>query len=166
MPDAQPFALDDVFAGCGHIEQKIHQMILQQIGFIDVQEPAMRPRQQSGLKGLFPARQCPFQIERADDAVFGGAERQVDDGNRHLRGFQGALARASTALVAEFSRPVRIAIIAATGDDFHLGQQRRQRAHRRGLSRAAIAKRKHAADLGVDRRDQQRKLHFVLADDR
>ena len=110
MTDTQPFALDDVFAGCGDIEQEIDQMIFQQIGFINVKEPAMRPRQQSRLECLFAARQCPFQIERADDAVLGRAERQVDDRHRHLRGFQCALGRAGTALVAEFRRLVWIAI--------------------------------------------------------
>ena len=59
MPDAQTFALDDILAGGGDIEQQIDQMILQQIGFVDVQEAAMRPRQQARLERLFalaPAR--------------------------------------------------------------------------------------------------------------
>ena len=165
MPDTQAFALDDVFAGRRDIEQKIDQMIFQQVGFIDVKEPAMRAGQQSRLECLLAARQRPFQIERADNAVLGRAERQVDDRHRHLRGFQCALGSTGTALVAEFRRPVWIAIVTAAGYDLHLGQQRRQRAHRRGFSRAAIAKGQHAADLGIDRGDQQRELHLVLADD-
>ena len=165
MTDAQAFALDDVFAGCGDVEQQIDQMIFQQIGLIDVKKAAMRPGQQSRLERLLAARQRPFQIERADDAILGRAERQIDHRHRHLRRFQRALGRAGAALVAEFRRPVRIAIVAAADDDLHLRQQRRQRAHRRGLSGAAIAEGEHAADLGIDRRDQQRELHLVLADD-
>ena len=61
--------LTDVFAGRRNIEQKIDQMIFKQVGFIDVKEPAMRAGQQSRLECLLAARQRPFQIERADNAV-------------------------------------------------------------------------------------------------
>ena len=165
MTDAQSFALDDVFAGCGDIEQQIDQMIFQQIGFIDVEKPAMRAGQQSRLECLFAARQRAFQVERADDAIFRGAERQIDHRHRHLRRFQRALGGAGTAIVAKLGRVVRIAIIAAPDHDLHFRQQTRKRAHRGGFSGAAIAERQHAADLGIDRCDQQRELHLVLADD-
>ena len=59
-------------------------MILQQICFVDIEEPAMGASQQTRLEGLFPARQCPFQIERADHAILGRAKRQIDDGHRDL----------------------------------------------------------------------------------
>ena len=91
MPDAETLPLDDVLAGCRHIEQQIDQMILEQIDFVDIEKAAIGARQQPGLERLDALRQRAFQIERADDAVLGRAERQVDDRHRRLARFERAL---------------------------------------------------------------------------
>jgi len=126
----------------------------------------MGARQQSRLECLLAARQRAFQIERADNAIFGGAERQIDHRHRNLNRFQSTFGGAGAALVAIFGLVVGIAIVTTTDHDLHLRQQGRQRPYRRGFAGPTIAKRQHAPDLGIDRRDQQREFHFVLADDR
>ena len=83
MADAQPLALHHVLARGGDVEQQIDQMILQQVHLVDVEEAAMGAGQQAGLERLDPVGQRPLQVERADHAVLGGAERQVD--HRHRR---------------------------------------------------------------------------------
>ena len=125
----------------------------------------MRTGQQSRLERLLPVRQCPFQIKRANDAILGGTERQIDHRHRYLSGLQCAFGRAGATFVAEFRRPIRISIISASDDNFHLWQSCREGAHCRRFSRASIAEGKHGADLGIDRCDQQCELHLVLADD-
>ena len=88
MAHAQPLALDHVLAGGGDVEQQIDQMILQQIHLVDVQKAAIGAGQQAGLERLDASRQRPLEIERADHAVLGGAERQVDHRHRHQLGLQ------------------------------------------------------------------------------
>ena len=83
---AQAFALHQVLAGCGHVNQQIDQMVFQQIDLVDVQKPPVGLRQQAGGKFLHALRQGFFQIERADHAVFGCAQRQVNHGHRALQG--------------------------------------------------------------------------------
>ncbi len=124
-------------------------MILEQIDLVDIEKAAMRARQQTGLERLDAGRQRALEIERADDAVLGRTQRQIDEGDRDLRP-----GRAWSAILIP---PL------ARGDR---RQKRGERAHRRRLARPPIAEHHHPADPRIDRGDQQRLLHLVLADDR
>ncbi len=81
MAHAQALALDDVLAGRRNVEQHVDQMVLEQVHLVDVQKAAMRAREQARLERLHAVRERAFEIERADDAVLGRAERQVDHGH-------------------------------------------------------------------------------------
>ena len=83
---AQALALHQVLAGCGHVNQQIDQMVFQQIDLVDVQKAPVGLRQQAGRKFLHALRQGFFQIERADHAVFGCAQRQIHHRDRALQG--------------------------------------------------------------------------------
>lgn len=52
VTDGQALALDHVLAAGGHVDQQVHQMVFQQVDFIDVEKAAVRARQQAGLEGL------------------------------------------------------------------------------------------------------------------
>ena len=82
MDERHAFALHGVDAERGGVEQDVHKMIGQQVDFIDIEDAAMRRGEEAGLEGAssFPHR--PLQIERAEDAVLGGADRQIDEGDR------------------------------------------------------------------------------------
>jgi hypothetical protein len=84
MADRQPLALDDVLARLRHVEQQIDEVILQQVDLVDIEIAAIGPRQQARLERLFALGQGAFDIQRADDAVLGRAERQVDHRGRFL----------------------------------------------------------------------------------
>ena len=88
---AQALALDDVLARGRDVEQQVDEVILEQVDLVDVEEAAVGARQQAGLERLHALRQRAFEVERADDAVLGRAERQVDHRHRH----QAALRRAA-----------------------------------------------------------------------
>ena len=127
-------------------------------------KPRLARASRPGSKALTPCDQRAFEIERADHAVFGGAERQVDHRHRHamaLRACPGACGPRSPR--SRWQR--RVAVVAAADHRAHLRQQRGQRAHRGGLAGAAVTEHQHAADARVDRGDQDRELHLVLADD-
>ena len=113
----------------------------------------------------FSPGQRALQVQRADHAVLGRAERQVDHRHRRHAALQRAVRllaaiRRSSGLGSPGSQP-----IAAARDDAHLRQQRGERADGGGLAGAAIAEDQHAADAGIDGGDQEGQLHLVLADD-
>ena len=86
MAHAEPLALDHVLARGRHVEQQIDQMVLEQVGLVDVEEAAIGARQQAGLERLLAPGQRPLEVEGADDPVLGRAQRQVDHRHRHLGG--------------------------------------------------------------------------------
>ena len=97
MAHAQALALDHVLARGGHVDQQVDQMVVEQVDLVDVQKAAVRARQQPGLEGLDALRQRALEVERADDAVLGGAQRQVDHRHRHQVGLRLGLATFSAA---------------------------------------------------------------------
>ena len=167
MAHAQALALDQVLARGRDVEQEVDQMVLEQIGLVDVEEAAVGPRQQAGLERLLAPGQRPLEVERADDPVLGRAQRQVDHRHRHLGRLHGARPSAQRAVGVHrvAGSPRRVAVVAAAGHDLHLRQQRRQRPHGGGFAGAAVAEHQHAADRLIDRGDQQGLLHLLLADD-
>ena len=166
VADRQALALDHVLAGGGDVEQEVDQVVLQEVDLVDIEEAAVGAGQQAGLERLLALGQRPLQVERADHAVLGGAERQVDHRHRHLLGLQRLAVRHPLAAgIAVIGLVRRVAAIGAADDGLHLGQQRRQRADGGGLAGAAIAEDKDAADRGVDSGDQEGELHLLLAND-
>ena len=83
VADAQALALDHVLARGRDVEQQVDQVVLEQVDLVDVEKAAIGAGQQAGLERLLAVRQRALEVERADDAVLGGAQRQVD--HRHRR---------------------------------------------------------------------------------
>jgi hypothetical protein len=77
VADAQAFSLDQIFARGGDVNQEIDQMVVEQVDLVDVQKTPVRLGQQAGRKLLDALREGFFQIERAHNAVFCGAQWQV-----------------------------------------------------------------------------------------
>ena len=81
VPHAEALALDHVLARGGDVEQEIDEMVLEQIDLVDIEKAAIGLREQARLEGFFAMRERALEIERADDAILGRAQRQIDDGN-------------------------------------------------------------------------------------
>ena len=137
-------------------------MVFEEVDFVDVEEAAVGAGEEAGLEGFFAAGEGALEVEGADDAVFGGAEREVDDGDF-------CLFLAGAGFGAAFFAPGgwggRVAVEAAAGDDAHGGQQGGERADGGRFAGAAVAEREDAADAGVDGGDQEGALHLFLAGD-
>ena len=166
MANAHPFTLDHVLAGGGRVEKQVDEMILQQVHFVDIQEAAMSAGQEAGLEGLFARRQRLLEVEGPNHAVFGRAQREIDDGHgrQHRFGVPTGLGAGAT-LVAARAVGLRVTPIATPRHHLHGGQEPSQRAHGRGLSGAAVAKDHDPTDRGIDGHQQQRQFHFILAYD-
>src|SRR5271157_4406265 len=94
-------------------------MILEEVHFINVQEAAVRPREQTRIEGFFPVHQGAFEVECANHAVFGRAKREIDDGNRSKAALWGAVRLAADTFVAQRARCGWVAAVAAGDDDAH-----------------------------------------------
>ncbi len=123
MADGEAFALDHVLAGRSHIEQQVHEMVVEQVHFVDIEKAAIGAGEQARLEALLALGEGAFEIQRADHTVFGRAERQVDDRRRDLFGDLGFLAVADA---AQSCGRRRQAAIGTAADDFDFGQQGRQ----------------------------------------
>ena len=96
-------ALDMHPAHGGGVEQHVDQVVVQQVHLVDIEDAAVRARQQARREGMFAVSQHLLQIDGADDAVLGRSDGQLHqagsgvDGGQHLgeathRGrFRGAL---------------------------------------------------------------------------
>lgn len=93
----------------GGVEQHVHQMVVQQVHLVDVEHAVVSGGQQAGTEGLLAVTQHPFQIERADHAVLGGADRQFHQPSRRAPvssttgGSSWASARTTVDLAVPFS---------------------------------------------------------------
>ena len=146
----------------------IDHVIVEQVDLVDVQQAAIGVGQHARLEVAFALLDGLLDIQRADDAVLGGADGQVDEGRRAFVEGQIAIAggKALLALRAPGGGLVWIAAEAAVVDHLHLRQEGGQGAGGGGLGRAALAADQNAADAGLDGVQDQRAAHALLADDR
>ena len=166
MGEGDAFALDDVHAAGGRIQEDVDNVVVEQVDFIDVEEAAVGGGEHARFVTALAFLDGPFDVERANHPVFRGGNRQVDERGAaffHRQGFSagGPL----TAFGAPGGRPVRIADEAASGDGANLRKQGGQGPCRGGFGRAAFAADEHPADAWVNGIKQERALHAFLAGD-
>ena len=115
-------------------------MVIQQVDLINVQQAAVGGCQHTGFKVAFALFDGAFNIQRADDAVFGGADRQVNE--RYFAGFN----LQAVALRVAFFGPVGpgvsligVIVERGFGKDLDLWQQSGHGARRGRFSCATLA---------------------------
>ncbi len=166
MPQAQPLPLHQVDPAGRHVEQQVHEVVLQQVHLVDIEKPAMRPGQDPRLEVLLPPGERPLQVERANHPVLRGAEREVHHRHRGAPGLELLpLGFTRMTFIATGAVSSGVAAVAAAGDDRHRREHPRHRAHRGGLAGAAVAEHHDPADGGIHRGDEQGQLHLFLAHD-
>ncbi len=69
MADGDPFAFDRVRSRRCHVQQKVDQVIGQQIDLVDVQHPAVCQCQQPWLEVALARPQRALEVERAGDSI-------------------------------------------------------------------------------------------------
>jgi hypothetical protein len=79
-----PFAFDHVDPHRRAVEQQIDHVVVEQVDFVDIEHAAIGRGQHARLKVAFALLDRLFDVERADDAVFGRADRQIDKGGGHV----------------------------------------------------------------------------------
>ena len=150
MLDGDRVALHARDARRGRVEQRVNEVVGQQVDLVDVEDPRCARASSPGSKACSPLKRTA-EVQRADQPVERRAQRQLDERRRP---------RPTRRVVPAPGRPApRSPGANANGCPAaasHRRQQRRQPAHRRRLRGAALAADEHAADVGRDGVDQQR----------
>ena len=166
MAEADPLALHHVDAHRRRIEQQIDHMIVEQVDLVDVEQAAIGRRQHARLEVALAVLDGLLDVEGADNAIFGRADRQIDEAGAAADRRQLLAGRqAVAAVVAQRIEAAGIAGERAIGHHLDLGQERGQGARRGGLGGAALAADQHPADGVADGVQDQGALHALLADD-
>ena len=74
-----PLALHAVDTAGRDIQQQVDQVVRQQVDLVHVQHPAVAGAQQAGMEVTLAAAEGRPQVDGADEAVLGGADRQLDE---------------------------------------------------------------------------------------
>jgi hypothetical protein len=81
VAERQALALDVVDAHGGGVQEQVDQVVAQQVDLVDVEDAAVGRGQQPRLEGAGAGGQGALEVQAADDAVLGGADGQVDQGD-------------------------------------------------------------------------------------
>jgi hypothetical protein len=83
--EADALALDHVDAHRRAVEQQVDHVVVEQVDFVDIEHAAVGRGQDARLEVAFAPLDRLLDVERADDAIFGGADRQIDKGRGEVR---------------------------------------------------------------------------------
>ncbi len=98
----QPVPFDAVQARHRHVEEGVDQVVGEQVDLVHVQDPAVGRRQQAWPEPGLAVGEQLGEVERADDPLLGGSQRQLDEGRlaRQHTGEPTSQRRLGRALVA------------------------------------------------------------------
>src|SRR5262249_44965309 len=110
--------------------------------------------------------QRALNIEGSANTIFGGAQRKIDDPHSRSNGSQTLVARQSSrTLETKRVSAIGIAAVDAVLYSFQYWKETGERTDCSGFAGTAMPHDDDAADVWIDRAQQQRQLHLVLADD-
>ncbi len=115
MGKADALALDDVDAHRRRVEQQVNNVVIEQVDFVHIEHAAVGRSQDARLEVLLTRLDGLLDVERADDAIFSGADGQVDERRLANLGRQRVIVIAGMAVIAPLIRPLRVTVVAAAG---------------------------------------------------
>lgn len=142
-------------------------MILEEVDLVDIEVAPMRAREEPGFVRLLAARECPLEIECPDHAILGGAEREIDDGDRGFvrAEFMAGVHLGLTVGAEATGGCLRVTAVPTAVHHQHRGEEGGEGADGGRLGGATMAEDQHPTDGRVDRGEEDRPLHLVLPDD-
>ena len=141
-------------------------MVGEQIDLVDVQQPAVRLREQTGVELGAAGAEGLREVHRAGDAVVARTDRKFDEARRASLSGDGRVSADRVRAVRAVRRGLGgVAREAAPGDDVHPRQDADETTHDRGLRGALLTPDENAADGGGDGRQDEGGGQVVGADD-
>ena len=143
VADRDAFALDVVDAQGRGVEQQVHQVVMEQVDLVDIQDSAVGRGEQAGRERGRTRGQHTLDVERAGQAVLGSAYRQFgQDDVAEFGEHPGRMRSSRTPGVGRGG----IARVGTSGDYRHRRQQRGQAADHGRLGGALLAADQDPAD--------------------
>ena len=145
------------------VQQKVHNVIVQQIDLIHIENATVGHSQHTGLELLLAALDGSFYVQRTYHTILSCRNRQIHNGHPngfHLKGF--AAHESLIALVAHFLRIIGITMERAALDHIDFRQQPGQRTNGGGFCGTLFAEDQYTAHLGVHCIEDQCLLHGIL----
>src|SRR5712692_5017512 len=167
MRERHPLPLDHVHAHRSGVQQHIHDVVVEQVDLVDIEDVPVRLSEDAWFETPRPRAQGRFDVDGAHDAVLGRVDWQLDHAHPAPAGGQHAgRLEAAPAFGAQRLADVGIAAEVAALDHQVLGQKPGQRPDGGRLASALLAPDEHAADRRHDGIEDEGQLHRVLAHDR
>ena len=166
MRIGNPLALDGIHAHRRRVEENVHNVILEQIDLIHIEDIAVRRRQNPRLELLAPVLNRRLHIERTDHAILGRTDGQLHHAHRHLLCGDRALLRAPTTGIAVELGDGWIAVTGTALHRLQMWQECGCGADGGGFRRALLPLDQHTAKCGHDDAEEERSLHLLLSDNR
>ena len=148
MADGNALAFHVVAPHGRGVQQHVHQVVVQEINLVDVEDAAVCGGDQSRLEVLLARLDGLFDVKGTHETVFRCPDRQVNDAD--LAGGGAAGPSGLLARLTHFLRNAWLAAVGTAGNHRNLGQQRSQGAHGGALGGSLLAPDQHAADARVD----------------
>ncbi len=180
--EAEALALDAVLAAAHRRQQQVGDAVVEQVELIHVHHATVGLGQQPRLEHRLAAGQGGGHIHRAQQPVFGDAQRHLHEGGGDHAGGQQGLGVAATGVGAQLLQPLAHGLVPVVGalgihvEGLHRRaaqiehvdgrQQGVQAPGQHRLAGAAAAGDHHAAKAGVHGRQQQGQLEGAVAGDR
>ena len=77
MMEGDAFPFHPIDAGCRAVEQRIDQMVVEEVDLVDIENAAVGVGQQTRLERPPPISQDGLEVDRSDDAVLRRRHRKV-----------------------------------------------------------------------------------------
>mmetsp|Transcript_86442 Transcript_86442/g.193249 ORF Transcript_86442/g.193249 Transcript_86442/m.193249 type:complete len:471 (-) Transcript_86442:36-1448(-) len=165
MPNAHALPLDGVPTACSAVEKNVHKLVVQQVDLVDVEDAPIHARENSGLESLATLEKRALDVDCPGHAVLRGAQRQLHEGSSPVNHGQLLTSRDAIAdLIAHDRNVLRAGIVLVVGDGRDVRQKPNEAPDRFRLPSAAVALNEDASNDGVYQVQEQRQLHFLLAD--
>ena len=139
VAEADALALDHVDAHRRRVEQQVHHVVVEQVDLVHVEQAAIGRGQHARLEMALALLDGPLDVQRADHAVLGGADRQVHEA--------GAPAARPAALSPRASRSRQL----SHSVSMPLGSQEKGQSATTSISGSSAARARAAVDLAVPR---------------
>ena len=162
-----PLPLHHVDPHRRRVQQHVHDVVVQQVHLVHVEDVPVGLRQHPRLEALGALLQRRLQVDGAHHPVLRGVDRQLHHPHPPGRHRQRVLAAAQPvpAVDAEMLGLLRVAAEVTAHDHALLGQEAGQRTYGGRLPGPPFSPNEHAPHTGVDRVQAERELHALLTHD-
>ena len=166
VTDTDTFTFNNVFATCCNVEQNVNKMVVKQVNFVDIEEPAVSLSKKTWFKGLNTTGKSLFDIDGSANTIFGCTKGKVNNRNRNFFSPYCKRINSFCAFFAFFIFEILLdsSVIGVALDPFDQRKHFSKCPDRCTFSCTSVTHDKNSTDPWVNDIEDQTELHFFLTD--